>query len=118
MPFYPRVVVNVSGGLLCWFTPKLAHPCAGIAPRMNWLSLTSNALNVTCPLVNGYATPAIKVSSQKFNVGLAHKRCWVQLTYLEDATFQVSCPPNDTVLKTIHVKGLTVSDITGISESV
>lgn len=56
-------------------------------------------------------------NDQPFYLGLTHQRCWVQLTYLEDDQFQVTCPPDDTVLKIIHVKGLTVSDITGITES-
>jgi hypothetical protein len=56
-------------------------------------------------------------NDQPFYLGLSHQRCWVQLTYLEDDEFQVTCPPDDTGLKIIHVKGLTVSDITGLSEN-
>ena len=51
----------------------------------------------------------------KFQAGTAFKRRWVQLTYLADDTFQVTCPPDKTPLKTIQLQGLTVADITGLS---
>jgi hypothetical protein len=54
-------------------------------------------------------------NNQKFQTGTAYKRRWMQITYLSEATFQVTCPPDKAVIKTILVKGLTVSDITGLS---
>jgi hypothetical protein len=55
------------------------------------------------------------LSNQKFQAGTAFKRRWMQITYLADDTFQVTCPPDKTVIKTIQLKGLTISDITGLS---
>lgn len=52
---------------------------------------------------------------QKFQTGTAYKRRWLQVTYLADDIFQVTCPPGQAVIKTIQVKGLTVADITGLS---
>ncbi|MCI0527170.1 MAG: hypothetical protein L0Y56_06985, partial [Nitrospira sp.] len=57
-------------------------------------------------------------NDQKFYVGLLYKRCWVQIIYLDDTDFQVTCPPDDTTINIIQVQGLTVSDITGISQRV
>jgi len=54
-------------------------------------------------------------NGQKFQAGLAYKRRWVQIIYLSDDTFQVTCHPDKTSLKTIQVTGLTVSDITGLA---
>jgi hypothetical protein len=36
------------------------------------------------------------------------------ITFVPEQGFQVSCPPDPTVLKSIKVVGLTVSDITGL----
>jgi hypothetical protein len=58
------------------------------------------------------------LNNQKFNVGTAYKRRWVLITFASEVGFQVSCPPDPKVLKTIKVAGLTVSDITGLSRGV
>lgn len=58
----------------------------------------------------------ISFNNQKFYLGLPYQRSWVQITYLTDFDFQVTCPPNDTVIKIIQVNGLTRYDLTGISE--
>lgn len=60
----------------------------------------------------------VSFNDQKFYVGLPYKLSWAQITYLDDNDFQVTCPPDDTVIKIIQVKGLTRFDMTGISESV
>ena len=54
------------------------------------------------------------LNNQKFCVGTAYKRRWVLVTFVPELGFQVSCPPDPKVLKTIDVAGLTVSDITGL----
>jgi len=54
-------------------------------------------------------------NNQKFQTGTAYKRRWVQISYLSDVSFQVTCPPDKTTIKTIQVNGLIVSDITGLS---
>jgi hypothetical protein len=60
----------------------------------------------------------LSFNDQKFYVGLTYQRRWVQITYLDDPDFQVTCPPDDTAIKIIQVKGLTRFDMTDISEGV
>jgi hypothetical protein len=64
------------------------------------------------------ATGQFSFNDQRFRVGLAYKQRWVQLIYLPDLGFQVTCPPDEAVIKTIQVKGLTVSEITGLATEV
>ena len=58
------------------------------------------------------------LNDQKFNVGVQYKRRWVQITYDLELGFQVTCPPDKTVIKTIDVTGLTIADITGLTDGV
>jgi hypothetical protein len=58
------------------------------------------------------------LSNQKFNVGVKHKRRWVQVNFDIELGFQVTCPPDKTVIKTIDVAGLTIADITGLTDRV
>jgi hypothetical protein len=58
------------------------------------------------------------LNNQKFCVGTAYKRRWVLITFVPELGFQVSCPPEPRVLKTIEVAGLTVADITGLPAGV
>ena len=58
------------------------------------------------------------LNDQKFNVGVQYKRRWVQVTYDLELGFQVTCPPDKTVIKTIEVAGLTIADITGLMNGV
>jgi hypothetical protein len=39
----------------------------------------------------------------------------VQVTFDIELGFQVTCPPDKTVIKTIDVAGLTIADITGLT---
>jgi len=55
------------------------------------------------------------LNNQKFQAGVAYKRRWLQITYLDDDIFQVTCPPDLTIIKTIQLNGLSVADITGLS---
>ncbi len=55
-------------------------------------------------------------NNQKFQTGMANKRRWVQIICLPELKFQVSSLPDNTLIKTIQVNGLTISDITGISQ--
>ena len=58
------------------------------------------------------------LNNQKFCVGTAYKRRWVLITFVPEVGFQVSCPPDPKMLKTIEVTGLTISDIIGLQEGV
>ena len=54
-------------------------------------------------------------NSQTFNLGRDHKKSYAQITYHPLLGFEVSCPPDETIIRTIDVCGLSVSDITGVS---
>ena len=54
-------------------------------------------------------------NGQPFILGRAHKESYVLITYHSMLGFEVSCPPDETIIMTIDVGGLSVSDITGIS---
>lgn len=58
------------------------------------------------------------LANQKFNLGVQFQRCWVQISYDIHLGFQVTCPPDATVIKTIDVAGLTSADITGLANKV
>ena len=54
-------------------------------------------------------------NNQHFYLGGAYKDRIVQITYDPQAGFLVTCPPDKTVITSLHVAGLTVADITGLS---
>jgi hypothetical protein len=54
-------------------------------------------------------------NNQPFNLGRVHKESVALITYNPILGFEVACPPDSTTIKTIDVRGLSVSDITGLS---
>jgi hypothetical protein len=58
------------------------------------------------------------LNNQKFNVGVKFKRRWVQINFDLELGFQVACPPDKTVIKTIEVVDLSTADITGLTYEV
>ena len=54
------------------------------------------------------------LNNQAFNLGRTHKESVVMITYDPILGFEVSCPPDKAVIKTINVYGLSVPDITGL----
>ena len=118
-------VVLPSRGRLCRRRPPLlVYPEARIPLR--WYRLQDELALFDLERVQTYLSYGkwlrhtnskgqFSFNNQKFQTGTAYRRRWVQITYLSDVSFQVTCPPDKTVIKTIPVKGLTVSDITGLS---
>ncbi len=54
-------------------------------------------------------------NNQQFYLGPAYKDRYLQIVYEPLIGFEVSCPPDKTAITTIDVRGLTLSDITGLS---
>jgi hypothetical protein len=54
-------------------------------------------------------------NNQQFYLGQDLKERYVQINFDPIIGFCVSCPPEKTTIKTIEVRGLTLSDITGLS---
>lgn len=54
-------------------------------------------------------------NNQQFYLGATFKERYVQINYDPFIGFRVSCPPDETTITIIDVRGLTLSDITGLS---
>jgi hypothetical protein len=54
----------------------------------------------------------------KYSVGTRYANQWVQIRYHSRLGFQVTCPPESTVITVLAVDGLTVEEITGLPREV
>jgi len=54
-------------------------------------------------------------NNQQFYLGPAYKERYVLIKYDPLLGFEVSCPPDTTTITTVDVRGLLISDITGLS---
>ena len=56
------------------------------------------------------------LGGQLFNLGVRHRKRWVQIIFLPGVGFQASCPPDDTPLLIFQLAGLSAAAITGLAD--
>lgn len=58
------------------------------------------------------------LNGQVFNLRVPYKQRWACVTYVPDVGFQATCPPDNEVILTFQMTGLTATEITGLSPGV
>lgn len=58
------------------------------------------------------------LNNQVFNLGVTYRQRWVQITFVPSVGFEARCPPQETVLLTFQLAGLSAAAITDLATDV